>query len=111
MMIPVMTLALVAQLTVTIADGVPRFNLQPVCRGIAQQGGLDLEPNQSAQNDYRSCLKSEMAVRRQLIKQWSTFKPSNRASCIGESSAGGLPSYTGLLSCLQMAGDASRLGQ
>jgi hypothetical protein len=29
MMIPVMTLALVTQLTVAIADGVPRFNLGP----------------------------------------------------------------------------------
>ena len=111
MMIPVMTLALVTQLTVTIADGVPRFNLQPVCRGIAQQGGLDLEPNQSAQNDYRSCLKSEMAVRRQLIKQWSTFNASNKANCISESSVGGLASYTGLFTCLQIAKAASQLGQ
>jgi hypothetical protein len=44
MMIPVMTLALVTQLAATIADRVPRFNLEPICRGIAQQGGLDLEP-------------------------------------------------------------------
>jgi hypothetical protein len=111
MMMPVMTLALVTQLTVTIADSVPRFNLEPVCRGIAQQGGLDLEPNQSVRHDFNSCLKSEMAIRRQLVKQWSTFKPLNRANCVGESSAGGLPSYTGLLACLQMAKAASQLGQ
>jgi hypothetical protein len=111
MMIPVMTLALVSQLTVTIADSVPHFNLEPVCRGIAQQSGLDLEPNQSIQHDFNSCLKSEMAIRRQLLKQWSSFKSSNRLNCIGESSAGGLPSYTALLSCLQMAKAASQLGQ
>jgi hypothetical protein len=111
MMIPVMTLALVAQLTVTIADGVPRFNLQPVCRGIAQQGGLDLEPNRSVQHDFNSCLKSEMAIRRQLVKQWSTFTASNKANCVIESSVGGLASYTGLLTCLQIARDASKLGQ
>lgn len=35
MMIPVTALALVTQLTVTIADAVPHFNLEPVCRGIA----------------------------------------------------------------------------
>ena len=108
---PIMTLALVTQLTVTIADSVPRFNLRPVCRGIAQQGGFDLEPNQSVQHDFSSCLKSEMAIRRQLVKQWATFKASNKANCIGESSAGGLPSYTGLLACLQMAKAASQLGQ
>jgi hypothetical protein len=110
-MIPVMTLALVTQLTVTIADSVPRFNVDPVCRGIAEQGGLDLEPNRSAQNNFKSCVKSEMAIRRQLVKQWSTFNPSDQANCISESSAGGLASYTGLLTCLQMARAASKLGQ
>ncbi len=111
MMIPVVTLALVTQLTVTVADSVPQFNLEPVCRGIAQQGGLNLEPNQSVRNDYKSCLSSEMAIRRQLVKQWSTFKASNKANCIDQSSAGGLASYTGLLTCLQMAEDASKLGR
>ena len=108
-LIPVTALALVAQLTVAIADGVPRYNLEPLCRGIAQQGGMSLLPNQSPRKDYKSCITSEMAVRRQLVKQWSTFKASNEANCIGENSAGGLPSYTGLLSCLQMAKDASKL--
>jgi hypothetical protein len=108
MMIPVM--ALVAQLTVTVADTVPHYDLNPVCRGIAQQGGFDLEPNGSARHDFKSCLKSEMAMRRQLVKQWSSFKPANKANCVGEASAGGLPSYTGLLTCLQMAKDASKLG-
>ncbi len=111
MMIPVMTLALATQLTVTIADSVPHYNLDPVCRGISQQGGFGLEPNQSGRHDYRSCLKSEMAMRRKLVRQWPSFKPVNKANCIGEASAGGLPSYTGLLTCLQLAKDASKLGQ
>jgi hypothetical protein len=108
-LIPATILALVAQLTVAIADGVPHYNLEPLCRGIAQQGGMSLEPNQSGRKDYKSCMKSEMAVRRQLVKQWPTFKASNKANCIGESSAGGLPSYTGLLSCLQMAQEATKM--
>jgi hypothetical protein len=108
-LIPVTALALVAQLTVAIADGVPRYNLAPLCRGIAQQGGMSLLPNQSAPKDYKSCIRSEMVVRRQLVKLWPTFKASNKANCIGENSAGGLSSYTGLLSCLQMAKDASKL--
>jgi hypothetical protein len=108
-LIPATALALVAQLSAAIADGVPRYNLQPICRGIAQQGGMSLLPNQSAPKDYKSCIASEMAVRRQLVKQWSTFKASNKANCIGENSAGGLSSYTGLLSCLQMAQEASKM--
>jgi len=108
-MIPVSALTLVTQLTVTIADRVPSFNLEPVCRGIAQQGGLALEPNQSARQDFKGCIKSETAVRAKLVKRWSTFKAADKANCIGESSAGGLPSYTDLLTCLQMASDASKL--
>jgi hypothetical protein len=108
-MIPVSALTLVTQLTVTIADRVPSFNLEPVCRGIAQQGGLDLEPNKTVRQDFRICIKSEMAIRGKLVKQWSTFKASDKATCIGESNAGGLPSYTDLLTCLQMARDASKM--
>ena len=102
-------LALVAQLSVVFADGVPHYNLEPICRGIAQQGGMSLLPNQSPRKDYKSCMTSETAIRRQLVKQWPTFKASNKANCIGENSAGGLPSYTGLLSCLQMAQEASKM--
>jgi hypothetical protein len=103
-LIPATTVALVAQLTVAIAD-----NVAPLCRGITQQGGMSLLPNQSAPKDYKSCMRSEMAVRRQLVKLWPTFKASNKANCIGENSAGGLSSYTGLLSCLQMAQEASKM--
>ncbi len=108
-LIPATALALVAQLTVAVADGVPRYDLKPLCRGIAQQGGMSLLPSQSAPKDYRSCVTSEMAVRRQLVKLWPTFKASNKANCIGENSAGGLSSYTGLLSCLQAAQEASKM--
>jgi len=108
-LIPATASALVMQLTVAFADGVPRYNLAPLCHGIAQQGGMSLLPNQSAPKDYKSCVRSEMAVRRQLVTLWPTFKASNKANCIGENGAGGLSSYTGLLSCLQMAQEASKM--
>jgi hypothetical protein len=108
-LIPATALALVAQLTVAIADGVPHYNLEPLCRGIAQQGGMSLLPNQSPKKDYRSCIASELKVRHQLVKLWPTFKAANKANCIGENSTGGLSSYTGLLSCLQMAQEAGKM--
>jgi hypothetical protein len=108
-LIPATALALVAQLSAASADGVPRYNLKPLCRGISQQGGMSLLPNQSASKDYKTCITSELAVRRQLVKQWPTFKASNKSNCISENSAGGLSSYTGLLSCLQMAKEASKM--
>ena len=111
MMIPIMTLALATQLTVTIADNVPRFNLDPLCRGIAQRGdlGLSLEPNRSAGQNFKSCMRSEMASRNKLVKQWSAFKATDKANCIGEATAGGLSSYTDLLTCLQMTSDVTKL--
>ena len=108
-LIPATAVALVAQLTVAIADGVPRYDLKPLCSGIAQQGGMSLLPNQTPKKDYRSCIASELKVRNQLVKLWPTFKPANKVNCIGENSAGGLASYTGLLSCLQMAQEASKM--
>src|ERR1700684_1542941 len=41
-LIPATALALVAQLTVAFADGVPHYNLAPLCRGIVAQGGRRL---------------------------------------------------------------------
>ena len=110
MTFPVTTLAFIMQLTVTIADDVPNFNVEPTCRGISQQGGLTvgLEPNRSARQDFDSCMKSELADRDQLARQWSSFKAADKANCIGASSAGGLASYTALLTCLQMAKDANQ---
>ena len=69
MIIPATTLAVITQLAFTIAEEVPRFNLEPVCRGIAQRGGLDLEPNKSVRQDFEGCVKSEMAIRDQLVEQ------------------------------------------
>jgi hypothetical protein len=111
MIIPVTMLALATQLTVTVTDDVPQFDVGPTCRGIAQQGGLDLQPNQTVRQDYHGCIQSEMAVRDQLVTQWSTFNVSDKANCVSGSSAGGLPSYSGLLTCLQMAKGARKLGQ
>ena len=111
MIIPVTTLVFVAQLTIAVADNVPRFNLEPVCRGIAQQGGLALEPNRSARQDFKHCMTSEMAMRGRVVRQWPNFTASEKANCIGEAGAGGFQSYTDLLTCLQMAREARKLSQ
>ena len=91
------------------ADDVPTLNVDPVCRGIAQQaagpgekGGPDLA--------FSQCVDSEQTVRQQLTGEWSTFRPAEKASCVGaERSA--LPSYTGLISCLEMARDVRQLNK
>jgi hypothetical protein len=90
------------------AQDVPVLDVEPVCRGIAQQasgagerGGPDLGLSQ--------CIKSEQAMRERLVKEWSTFAPADKANCVGEEKSGPLPSYTDLVSCLEMARDARKL--
>jgi hypothetical protein len=90
------------------AQDVPVLDVEPVCRGIAQQaagvgerGGPDL--------GLAQCVKSEEAMRERLVKEWSTFAPSDKANCVGEEKSGPLPSYTDLVSCLEMARDARKL--
>jgi hypothetical protein len=89
------------------ADDVPDLNVDPVCRGIAQQakdpgerGGPDLA--------FAQCVKSEQAMRQKLVNEWSTFKPTEKANCIG-SEKGGYASYTDLVTCLEMARDARKM--
>jgi hypothetical protein len=89
------------------ADDVPTLNVNPVCKGIAQQaatpgeqGGPDLA--------FSQCVQSEQEVRQQLVSEWSSFKPAEKASCVG-SEQSALPSYTGLISCLEMARDVRQL--
>jgi hypothetical protein len=89
------------------ADDIPDLNVEPVCRGIAQQakdpgerGGPDLA--------FAQCVKSEQAVRQKLVSEWRTFRPTEKATCLG-SEKGGYASYTDLLTCLEMARDARKL--
>jgi hypothetical protein len=89
------------------ADDIPDLNVDPVCRGIAQQakdpgerGGPDLA--------FSQCVKSEQAMREKLSKEWTTFAPTDKAHCIGNEK-GGYASYTDLITCLEMARDARKM--
>jgi hypothetical protein len=80
------------------------LNVDPVCRGIAQQaagpsekGGPDLA--------FSKCVQSEQGMRQKLVNEWSTFLPTEKTNCIG-AEMGGMASYTDLVSCLEMARDA-----
>ena len=90
-----------------LCDDVPELNVDPVCRGIAQQatdpgerGGPDLA--------YSACVKSEQAMRQKLSKEWGAFAPADKSHCIG-SEKGGYASYTDLITCLEMARDARKM--
>jgi hypothetical protein len=91
------------------AQSVPNLNVDPVCRGIAQQ---EATPGESGGPDlsFRRCVKSEMAMRRKLIRRWARYTPDEKSNCIG-SETGGFGSYTDLDTCLEMARDARKFNQ
>jgi hypothetical protein len=101
-------LLLGVHLIMPVADSVPTLNVEQVCKGIAQQGGVsfhDTDINEEKQN----CLDSEQAIRGELEKEWSSFAPADKVACTNESRMGGDSSYTELLTCLEMARDVRDL--
>ena len=61
---------------------IPNLNVDPVCRGIAQQGSTVAEKG-SPDLAFSQCIQSEQAMRQKLAGEWSTFSPSEKANCIG----------------------------
>jgi len=102
--------ALSAQLFTPVADSVPVLNVEPVCQGIAVQGGSSFHDAQIAK-EKQDCLQSEREVREELVKRWSTFSPADKNACVNEAKMGGDSSYTELLTCLEMARDVRGLGK
>ena len=89
-------------------DSVPSLNVEQVCEGIAQQGGVSFrDPNIAVEK--KNCLDSEHATRDELAKQWSSFSAADKSACTNEATMGGDSSYTELLTCLEMARDVRSL--
>ena len=91
------------------SQAVPDLNVDPVCHGIAQQAA---NPSETGGPDlaFSKCVQSEQVMRQKLVNEWSTFLPTEKSNCIG-AEAGGMASYTDLVTCLEMARDARQLNQ
>ena len=89
------------------SDDVPVLNIEPVCRGIAQQAA---NPSERGGPDvaFSQCMQSEQSMRQRLISEWPTFRASDKQNCVGDQ-MGGQASYTDLVTCLEMARDARQL--
>jgi hypothetical protein len=95
-------------LVLPVIDKVPTLNVEQVCDGIAQQGGVSFrDPNIAVEK--KNCLDSEHATRDELAKQWSSFSTADKTACTNEATMGGDSSYTELLTCLEMARDVRAL--
>ena len=80
---------------------VPNFNLNPTCQAAAVSNGF--------QRPQGACMRDEHDARAQLEKQWTSYSLSERRRCTIMTQTGAPPSYVELLTCLQMAKEASRL--
>jgi hypothetical protein len=81
------------------SDGVPHLNVTPSCKGAAEAGYIA-----RTEDRLKSCLDSEQRTRDDLVKNWSTFPAADRAYCIS-SIRGFEPTYTELVTCLEMKRD------
>jgi hypothetical protein len=89
------------------AAGVPQLNVAPMCHGISDQGADPLQagdPNVS----FKQCMDSETVDKATLEKEWGQFSTNDKQHCTNEARMGGLPSYTDLLTCLEMARDVDK---
>ena len=84
------------------ADGaraqVPTVNIRETCQAAASVTVNLSGP--SSGGDLDICLKSEGDAQQRMIKEWSSFEPSDRADCIQPNVY--LPSYTEWLTCFEM---------
>jgi hypothetical protein len=101
-MFPPLTIPIAALVVLAATkDSVPRFNVEPSCRAAAQRampvGTID------------TCIQKEQEIREQLAREWSKFPAADKATCIGLSTAGGIPTYTELITCLELARDVRAL--
>jgi hypothetical protein len=88
------------------SDDIPTLDVNPVCRGIAMQGELEVGLQQT---NFQECVKSEQDVREQIKKEWSTFSTADKTHCVALAKTGGESSYTELITCMEMARDVRQL--
>jgi hypothetical protein len=88
-------------LALAAGQPVPSIDPEPSCRSAAAR----TQPI----GDIEICMRKERTARDQLAARWAEFSASDKADCIPLATAGGTPTYTELLTCLEMRRDARLL--
>ena len=68
-----------------------------------------VESSAIASRDENSCKQDEETARATLGKVWAQYTTAQRRDCVQLTSLGGPPSYVEVLTCLEMAKDASTM--
>ena len=93
--------AVLAAGLILITDGVPTFEVESFCRRVAAMA--------KAVGDVEVCLRKEREARDQLVQQWTQFSTTDRSYCRELTTTGFDPTYTELLTCLELQRDARSL--
>lgn len=97
---PFLAVPLAFHLIAASSGGVPTLDVRPSCRAAAAAAQIA--------NRVQACIETEQAAREQLVKTWTKFDVADRSSCVG-TIMDFEPTYTELLTCLEMASDARKL--
>jgi hypothetical protein len=88
-------------LVVAASGGVPALDVLPSCRHAAAAEEVAISDR------LQACVTREQNARDQLVKRWTTFQSADRPRCVGMLLDFD-PSYTELLTCLEMANDVRK---
>jgi hypothetical protein len=100
MFVPFFALPLATHLIISVADTAPKLDVTASCRAAAVAA--------NATDRMQSCLASEQKIHDQLVKDWSGYPSVDRAHCVKAVKAFE-PTYTELLTCLEMARDVKKI--
>ncbi len=108
----ILGIAVGSQLTMLVADQVPKLNVEATCKGsVAADKAMGLMLPQGFDKwlpqGFDKCMSDENSAQQQLVPIWSSYSAAIRAQCEGEATAAGSASYVDLLVCLQMTDGTS----
>ena len=98
---PLLAVPVALHLIAASGDGVPTLDVRPSCRAAAAA-------QITSTDRMQTCMAGEQDAHDQLVKAWTEFNIADRSSCV-RTMMDFEPTYTELLTCLEMASDARKL--
>jgi len=79
------------------ADTMPNLDIDPSCRAAASRS--------TSTNYLEVCRATEQKARDELVQLWPRLTSADKSECLPLVRLGGKPTYTELLTCLEMSHD------
>ena len=98
---PFLAVPLALHLIAAASGGVPTLDVRPSCLAAAKA-------EITTTDRLQTCMADEQSAHDQLVKTWTKFNGADRAACVS-TMMDFEPTYTELLTCLEMASDAGKL--